>query len=123
MDITTIVFHDDRYQAAVLEMNPELTEITVVGNDDTGLLAQITTFLFEHEINIEDLDQAVEDGLFRMTMHTDTSEMDCSEEQLGEIWRNSVTNSESMYRFGLHPITSSSLSPSSSRKKVTALKR
>ena len=35
----------------------EFTEITVVGDDDTGLIASITTLLFERGVNIEDLDQ------------------------------------------------------------------
>lgn len=56
-------------------MNSELTEITVVGEDDTGIIAEITTFLFERGSNIEDLDQAVRDDTFRMTMHVDTSEL------------------------------------------------
>jgi formyltetrahydrofolate deformylase len=61
-----------------------LTELTVVGEDDTGLIASVTSLLFERSINIEDLDQAVRDGLFRMTMHVDTSEMVCTEEKLRE---------------------------------------
>lgn len=65
-------------------MTPPLTEITVVGDDKTGLIARVTTLLFEREINIEDLDQAVRDGLFRMTMHVDASEMTCSEQELRE---------------------------------------
>ncbi|WP_440010254.1 formyltetrahydrofolate deformylase [Halomicrococcus sp. SG-WS-1] len=60
----------------------ELTEITVVGDDDTGLIARITTLLFEHGVNIEDLDQAVRDDLFRMTMRVDATEMDASEHHL-----------------------------------------
>ncbi|WP_435155296.1 formyltetrahydrofolate deformylase [Haladaptatus sp. DFWS20] len=60
----------------------ELTEITVVGNDDTGLVARVTTLLFERGINIEDVDQAVRDGIFRMTMHVETSEMTVDEHQL-----------------------------------------
>jgi formyltetrahydrofolate deformylase len=58
------------------------TEITVVGDDDTGLIANVTSLLFERSINIEDLDQAVRDGVFRMTMHVDTSEMVCTESKL-----------------------------------------
>jgi formyltetrahydrofolate deformylase len=58
------------------------TEITVVGDDDTGLIAQVTTLLFERDINIEDLDQAVREGVFRMTMHVDTAEMTCSQADL-----------------------------------------
>jgi len=56
-------------------MTSELTEITAVGDDDTGIIAEITSFLFERGINIEDLDQAVREGTFRMTMHVDTSDM------------------------------------------------
>lgn len=63
-------------------MTPELTEITVVGDDDTGLLARITSLLFDRGINIEDMDQAVRDGLFRMTMHVDTTGMESSRDAL-----------------------------------------
>lgn len=62
----------------------EYTEITIVGNDDTGLIANITNLLFERGINVENLDQAVQDGLFRMTMHVDTTEMVCRVETLRE---------------------------------------
>jgi len=61
-----------------------LTEITVVGEDDTGLIAEVTTLLFERGINIEDLDQAVREGVFRMTTRVDTEEMVCTEEKLRE---------------------------------------
>jgi len=63
-------------------MSREFTEITVVGEDDTGLIANVTTLLFERGINIEDLDQAVREGVFRMTMRVDTSEMVCTQEKL-----------------------------------------
>ncbi|MFC7082399.1 formyltetrahydrofolate deformylase [Halorussus caseinilyticus] len=60
----------------------ELTEITVIGDDDTGLVARVTSLLFERGINIEDLDQAVRDDLFRMTMHVDTAGMETTESDL-----------------------------------------
>ena len=60
------------------------TEITVVGEDDTGLIANVTSLLFERSINIEDLDQAVREGVFRMTMLVDTAEMVCTEAKLRE---------------------------------------
>ncbi len=63
-------------------MTRHLTEITVVGEDDTGLIASVTSLLFERSINIEDLDQAVREGVFRMTMRVDTEEMVCTEEKL-----------------------------------------
>ena len=65
-------------------MTSDLTEIVVVGDDDTGLIAEITSTLFERNINIEDLDQAVREGVFRMTMRVDTSEMIVKEETLRE---------------------------------------
>jgi formyltetrahydrofolate deformylase len=63
-------------------MSRDFTELTVVGEDDTGLIANITTLLFERSINIEDLDQAVRDGVFRMTMRVDTEGMVCTREKL-----------------------------------------
>ena len=89
-------------------MSRNYTEITVVGDDDTGLIAQVTTLLFERDINIEDLDQAVRDGIFRMTMHVDTDGMSCSEadlraalRELGENWaRTSACGSRPTARPG-----------------------
>ena len=63
-------------------MSRQYTEITVVGEDDTGLIARVTTLLFERDINIEDLDQAVRDRIFRMTMTVDTAEMTCTQQEL-----------------------------------------
>ncbi|WP_128476494.1 formyltetrahydrofolate deformylase [Halorussus pelagicus] len=60
----------------------ELTEITVIGDDDTGLVARVTSLLFERGINIEDLDQAVRDDLFRMTMRVDTAGMETTRDAL-----------------------------------------
>jgi formyltetrahydrofolate deformylase len=68
----------------VATVTSEFTEITVVGEDDTGLIAEVTTVLFERSINIEDLDQAVREGVFRMTMHVDTGEMVCTQQKLRE---------------------------------------
>jgi formyltetrahydrofolate deformylase len=65
-------------------MTRRYTEITCVGEDNTGLIAGVTTLLFERDINIEDLDQAVREDVFRMTMHVDTAEMTTSEEELRE---------------------------------------
>lgn len=65
-------------------MTTDVTEITVVGDDDTGLIARVTSLLFERGINIEDLDQAVRDGVFRMYLAVDTSEMVCTKGTLRE---------------------------------------
>jgi formyltetrahydrofolate deformylase len=66
----------------VVAVTPAFTEITVVGDDDTGLIANVTSLLFERGINIEDLDQAVREGVFRMSMRVDTAEMVCTREKL-----------------------------------------
>lgn len=63
-------------------MTTDVTEITVIGDDDTGLIARVTSLLFERGINIEDLDQAVRDGVFRMYLAVDTAEMVCTKETL-----------------------------------------
>jgi formyltetrahydrofolate deformylase len=60
----------------------QYTEITAVGEDNTGLIARVTTLLFERDVNIEDLDQAVREDVFRMTMHVDTTEMSTTEGEL-----------------------------------------
>ncbi len=65
-------------------MSREFAEITVVGEDETGLIANVTTLLFDRGINIEDLDQAVREGVFRMSMRVDTDEMVCTEQKLRE---------------------------------------
>ena len=38
-------------------MTRELTEITVIGGDRKGIVARMTTLLFERGINIEDVDR------------------------------------------------------------------
>jgi len=76
------VSNENGYRHGVVVVTRNLTEITVVGDDDTGLIAEVTSLLFERGINIEDLDQAVRDGVFRMTMHVETAEMVCTEEKL-----------------------------------------
>ena len=63
-------------------MTRELTEITVVGGDKTGLIARVTSLLFERGINIEDLDQAVREGVFRMTTRVDASDLETSRGEL-----------------------------------------
>jgi formyltetrahydrofolate deformylase len=65
-------------------MTREYAEITVVGDDRTGIVAKFTTLLFERGANIEDVDQAVRDGVFRMTLHADTSDLVCTEATLRE---------------------------------------
>ncbi|RQG95217.1 formyltetrahydrofolate deformylase [Natrarchaeobius chitinivorans] len=68
-------------------MTRDVTEITVIGDDDTGLVARVTSLLFERGINIEDIDQAVREDVFRMSLAVDTSDMICTETTLREDLR------------------------------------
>jgi ACT domain-containing protein len=47
--------------------------ITVVGNDRVGIIARVSAFLAEREINIEDISQTILSGNFVMMMMVDLS--------------------------------------------------
>jgi formyltetrahydrofolate deformylase len=46
----------------------KFSTITVIGRDKTGLIARITSFLFEQKANIEGLEEQVTRGQFSMTL-------------------------------------------------------
>jgi ACT domain-containing protein len=48
--------------------------ITVVGNDHVGIIARVSAFLAERNINIEDISQTVLSGNFVMMMMVDFSD-------------------------------------------------
>ena len=50
--------------------------ITVVGKDQVGIIARVTTYLYESNVNIEDISQSIVGGYFNMMMIVDTSEAD-----------------------------------------------
>ena len=52
----------------------ELSFITVMGRDQVGIVARISTVLFNHNINIEDISQKVMRGNFVMIMMVDFQE-------------------------------------------------
>ena len=54
------------------------TVITVVGKDTTGIIARISTFVFEHNANILDISQTIVSGLFSMIMVVDISSEHCN---------------------------------------------
>jgi len=60
-----------RQSAGVPADDDDYTEVTVVGADRTGIVAAVTGLLFEHGANIEDIEQTVRDGVFRMTLSAD----------------------------------------------------
>ncbi|MDR2095693.1 MAG: ACT domain-containing protein [Treponema sp.] len=47
--------------------------ITVVGTDKVGIIARVSAFLAEHNINIEDISQTILSGNFVMMMMVDLS--------------------------------------------------
>lgn len=49
--------------------------ITVVGQDQVGIIARVCTFLAEHHANILDISQTILQGYFNMMMIVDTSAM------------------------------------------------
>jgi ACT domain-containing protein len=55
--------------------------ITVVGNDKVGIIAQVSAYLSDHGINIEDISQTILGGNFVMMMSVD---LGASTESLAE---------------------------------------
>ncbi|MDP2920747.1 MAG: ACT domain-containing protein [Candidatus Omnitrophota bacterium] len=54
-------------------MKKELSFITVMGKDKKGIVARISDLLYKNNINIEDINQKIIEGLFVMTMLVDVS--------------------------------------------------
>jgi ACT domain-containing protein len=52
--------------------------ITVVGSDQVGIIANVSTFLSQHGINIVDISQTILSGNFVMMMMVDLSKSDIS---------------------------------------------
>jgi formyltetrahydrofolate deformylase len=59
-------------------MPRNLAVVSVIGRDQKGVVARVSTYLASHDINIEDIEQRVMEGLFIMTMLVDLSELDTS---------------------------------------------
>ncbi len=66
-----------------LTMGKELVFITVIGIDRKGIVAAVSNFLFESDINIVDINQRImTDGYFVMTMLADIIDARISMEEL-----------------------------------------
>lgn len=59
-----------------------LAVISVVGKDQKGVVARVSTYLAERGVNIEDIEQQVLQGLFVMNMLVDLSELECTLDHL-----------------------------------------
>src|SRR5580765_4222646 len=49
--------------------------VSVIGRDQKGIVARISTYLAAHDINIEDTEQRVVEGLFIMSMRVDLTDV------------------------------------------------
>jgi formyltetrahydrofolate deformylase len=63
-------------------MAKNLAVISVIGHDQKGVVARISTYLARCNINIEDIEQRVMEGLFIMTMLVDLSELNVNLDEL-----------------------------------------
>ena len=59
--------------------------ITVVGSDKVGIIAQVSTLLSEHKINIADITQTILSGNFVMMMMVSLDGADISVDELRQI--------------------------------------
>lgn len=63
-------------------MAKNLAVISVIGSDQKGVVARISTYLAGCDVNIEDIEQRVVEGLFIMTMLVDLTELSISLDEL-----------------------------------------
>jgi formyltetrahydrofolate deformylase len=56
--------------------------VSVIGRDQKGVVARVSTYLASCDINIEDIEQKVMEGLFIMTMLVDLSDLNCTLDEL-----------------------------------------
>lgn len=63
-------------------MTKELVFVTVIGEDQKGIIAKMSDSVYEKDINIEDISQKVIEGYFVMNMLIDIKE---STHDLNEI--------------------------------------
>ncbi len=63
-------------------MAKNLAVISVIGGDQKGVVARISTYLASCDVNIEDIEQRVLEGLFIMTMLVDLTELSTSLDEL-----------------------------------------
>ena len=51
--------------------------VSVLGNDQKGIIARVTKILYEYDVNILDISQTILSGLFSMIMMADISSEHC----------------------------------------------
>lgn len=63
-------------------MSKELCFVTVIGEDQKGIIARMATSVYEKNINIEDISQKVIEGYFVMSMLIDVKDSPFSLEEI-----------------------------------------
>ena len=58
--------------------------VTVIGNDKTGIIYNVSKVLWECNANIEDISQTIMQGIFTMVMVVDVSQLSCDYTKLKE---------------------------------------
>jgi ACT domain-containing protein len=58
--------------------------VTVIGNDRTGIIYNVSKILAENNANIEDISQTIMQGIFTMIMLVDVTNITCDFAQLKE---------------------------------------
>ena len=58
-----------------MSYNRILAIVSVIGQDQKGVVARVSTYLAENNVNIEDIEQKVVQGLFIMNMLVDLSDI------------------------------------------------
>lgn len=74
-------------------MGKEKCFISVLGQDRKGIIAMMSSYLYEKNVNIDDLSQKVMQGYFVMTMLVDVSESNVSP---GDLRKGLVSIGEEM---------------------------
>jgi formyltetrahydrofolate deformylase len=63
-------------------MAKQLAVVSVIGSDQKGVVARVSTYLANANVNIEDIEQRVVEGLFIMTMLVDLGDLAISLDEL-----------------------------------------
>lgn len=58
--------------------------VSVLGNDQRGIIARVTQILYECDVNILDISQTIVSGLFSMIMVVDISSEHCDFDSLSQ---------------------------------------
>ena len=62
--------------------------LTVIGQDKTGIIYNVSKILSESNANIEDISQTIMQGIFTMIMLVDVSDINCDFSELKEALDN-----------------------------------